>query len=69
MATIGVSAGVDSNAGKVSPKRDKRSGGGNIWRAIRSSRKASVGLGILLVFGGVGIYLALQIFAAAGSHG
>jgi peptide/nickel transport system permease protein len=50
MATIGVSAGVDSNAGKVSPKRDKRSGGGNIWRAIRSSRKASVGLGILLVF-------------------
>lgn len=26
-------------------------------------------LGILIVFGGLGVYLAMQIFAAAGSHG
>lgn len=32
-------------------------------------RDWALSLGILIVFGGLGVYLALQIFAAAGSHG
>lgn len=34
-----------------------------------TARDWALSLGILIVFGGVGIYLALQIFVAAGSHG
>jgi peptide/nickel transport system permease protein len=58
MATIGVSAGVDDAAvpgaarGRRSGRRSGRDSrfGGNLWLAIRSNRKASVGLGILVVF-------------------
>jgi hypothetical protein len=32
-------------------------------------RDWALSIGILLVFGGLGVYLALQLFAAAGSHG
>jgi peptide/nickel transport system permease protein len=45
MATIGMSAGV----GDV-PTRGKRAGGGNLLRAIRGNRKATVGLIILGAF-------------------
>jgi len=34
-----------------------------------TARDWALSLGILIVFGGLGVYLALQIFAAAGSHG
>ncbi|HEU0207197.1 MAG TPA: hypothetical protein VFQ74_10975 [Pseudolysinimonas sp.] len=34
-----------------------------------TARDWALSLGILLVFGGLGVFLALQIFAAAGSHG
>lgn len=34
-----------------------------------TARDWVLSIGILLVFGGLGVYLALQIFAAAGSHG
>jgi peptide/nickel transport system permease protein len=58
MATIGVSAGMDDASlpgaarGRKSGRRSRRGSrfGGNLWRAIRSNRKALVGLGILLVF-------------------
>jgi peptide/nickel transport system permease protein len=58
MATIGVSAGMDDATlpgaarGRKSGRRSGRNRrfGGNLWQAIRSNRKASVGLGILLVF-------------------
>ncbi|HEY1572401.1 MAG TPA: ABC transporter permease [Pseudonocardiaceae bacterium] len=50
MATIDVSAGVGEapDTGRRS-RRDFRFGG-NLWLAIRSNRKASVGLGILVFF-------------------
>jgi peptide/nickel transport system permease protein len=50
MATIDVSAGVGEapDTGRRS-RRDIRFGG-NLWLAIRSNRKASVGLGILVFF-------------------
>ncbi|HEX5114380.1 MAG TPA: ABC transporter permease [Pseudonocardiaceae bacterium] len=50
MATIDVSAGVGDapDTGRRS-RRDYRFGG-NLWLAIRSNRKASVGLGILVFF-------------------
>ena len=50
MATIDVSAGLGEapDAGRRS-RRDFRFGG-NLWLAIRSNRKASVGLGILVFF-------------------
>jgi peptide/nickel transport system permease protein len=50
MATIDVSAGVGEaqDTGRRS-RRDYRFGG-NLWLAIRSNRKASVGLGILVFF-------------------
>jgi hypothetical protein len=34
-----------------------------------SARDWVLSLGILIVFGGLGVYLAMQIFVAAGSHG
>jgi hypothetical protein len=34
-----------------------------------TARDWALSIGILLVFGGLGVYLALQIFAAVGSHG
>ena len=52
MATIGVSAGVDETPTMASGKRSGRKTGrdsrfgGNLWLAIRTNRKASVGLGI-----------------------
>ncbi len=36
---------------------------------LPTARDWALSIGILLVFGGLGVYLALQIFAAAGSHG
>ncbi|HEX5407856.1 MAG TPA: ABC transporter permease [Pseudonocardiaceae bacterium] len=55
MATIGVSAGVDEAPTTAGGKTGRKSGrdsrfGGNLWRAIRSNRKATVGLGILVFF-------------------
>jgi peptide/nickel transport system permease protein len=56
MATIGVSAGVDEAPTTASGNRSGRKTGrdsrfgGNLWLAIRSNRKASVGLGILVFF-------------------
>jgi hypothetical protein len=36
---------------------------------VPTARDWLLSIGILIVFGGLGVYLALQIFAAAGSHG
>lgn len=38
-------------------------------RIAPAARDWALSLGTLLVFGGLGVYLALQIFAAAGPHG
>ncbi len=55
MATIDVSAGVDEAPSTASGKQSGGSGrnsafGGNLWRAIRSSGKATVGVIILGIF-------------------
>jgi peptide/nickel transport system permease protein len=56
MATIGVSASVDEASvpavsGRRSGRRNRGNrNGGNLWRAIRTNRKATVGMVILLVF-------------------
>ncbi|HEX3649606.1 MAG TPA: ABC transporter permease [Pseudonocardiaceae bacterium] len=50
MATIDVSAGVGEAPGTGRRFRRDFRFGGNLWLAIRTNRKASVGLGILVFF-------------------